>query len=243
LPPGELPIQANAAVFNAETAFRLWEALATGKPMIDKDLTVAGKLKDNGSVRVLRDVPVGMSVMDVLEMAGGLGGEYGELLMGGPFTGRRVTEADAIRKTTGGLIATECFPREEGKIGLLVCACGADEGRLREIAGSMGGRVCAAESCKQATRRGDALKCENPGHCPGQVEKILKLKRAGADAVLIGNCTDCTNTVMSCAPRLGLRVYHSTDQALRAVNRRLIRSFRDKLEPEQTAERSNKSCL
>lgn len=63
--------------------------------------------------------------------------------------------------------------------------------------------------------------------CPGQVAKILALKKAGAEAVLIGNCTDCTNTVMSCAPQLGLPVYHVTDQALRAVNERLIRKIHE----------------
>ena len=53
----------------------------------------------------------------------------------------------------------------------------------------------------------------------------MSLKKSGAEAVLISNCTDCTNTVMSCAPKLGLPVYHCTDGALRAVNHKLIRKF------------------
>ena len=32
---------------------------------------------------------------------------------------------------------------------------------------------------------------------------------------------------MSCAPQLGLPVYHVTDQALRAVNERLIRKIHE----------------
>lgn len=223
LTPEELPSAADVVVINAETAFRLYEAVIRKKPLIDKDITVAGKLKENGAVRVLLDVPVGRKAEDVFQMAGGLGAEYGELIMGGPYTGTR-TEKDApVQKTTGGLIAAECFPAGPEKIGLLVCACGAGKSRLEEIAGSMGSTVAGTEYCKQAQAKGNALKCENPGHCPGQAGKVLALKKAGAQALLISNCTDCSNTVMSCAPQLGLPVYHCTDGALRAVNHKLIR--------------------
>jgi len=225
LPTDALPSQADAVIFNAETALRIREAIVEKKPLIDKDITVAGKLKENASIRIIKNVPVGKKVSGVFEQAGGLNDEFGEIIMGGPFTGKRTTPEEAVQKTTGGLIVSECFFHETGSIGLLVCACGADERRLEEIAVSMGSRVCGTEYCKQAVKHGEALKCENPGHCPGQVEKIMKLKKAGAEAVLISNCTDCTNTVMSCAPKLGLKVFHCTDQVLRAVNHRLIRKY------------------
>lgn len=54
----------------------------------------------------------------------------------------------------------------------------------------------------------------------------MALKKAGAQAVLISNCTDCSNTVMSCAPAMKLPVYHCTDGALRAVNMKLVRRFK-----------------
>jgi len=162
----------------------------------------------------------------VFDMAGGVKDGYGELIMGGPFTGRRTTMESPVIKTTGGLIATECFFKGPDKIGLLVCACGADKERLSQIAKSMGSEVVGVEYCKQAKPVKAALKCENPGKCPGQVGKIMELKKAGAKAVLISNCTDCSNTVMSCAPKMGLPVYHCTDQALRAVNEKLIRRIR-----------------
>jgi hypothetical protein len=145
--------------------------------------------------------------------------------MGGPFTGKRTYPDSPVIKTTGGLIAAECFPKGPEKIGLLVCACGADKDRLMELAESMGSEVVGVEYCKQARQVKTAYKCENPGKCPGQVQKIMALKKAGAEAVLISNCTDCSNTVMSCAPKLGLPVYHCTDGALRAVNHKLVRRF------------------
>ena len=132
---------------------------------------------------------------------------------------------DPIIKTTGGLIAAECFMKGPERIGLLVCACGADRERLEELAESLGSKVVGIEYCKQAKEVRNTRKCENPGRCPGQVQKIMALKKAGAQAVLISNCMDCSNTVMSCAPQLGLAVYHCTDGALRAVNHPLIRKI------------------
>ena len=221
----DLPSEADTIVVNAETAYRIFEAVEERKPFIDKDLTVAGKLQDNGSIHVLLDVPIGKKVKDVLGMVGGIQTEYGELIMGGPFTGKWTELSASIRKTTGGIIATEEFFKGPDKIGILVCACGADQKRLEQQAKSMGSQVVGVEYCKQVHQKGNTLKCENPGHCPGQVGKIMNLKKDGAKAVLISNCSDCTNTVMSCAPKMGLKVYHCTDGSLRAVNHKLIRKM------------------
>lgn len=223
-----LPLEADVIVINAETSCRIQEAVDEKKPFIDKDITVGGKIAGNSSeklIQVFYDVPLGMKVSRVFEMAGGVTKDYGELIMGGPFTGKRTTMDSPIVKTTGGLIASECFMKGPSKIGILVCACGADKERLCEIAESMGSKVAGVEYCKQAIEVKGSRKCENPGKCPGQVQKVMALKKAGAQAVLISNCTDCSNTVMSCAPKLGLPVYHCTDGALRAVNHKLIRKF------------------
>ena len=227
LEPEQLPLAAGAIVINAETVYRLREAVVDKKPLIDKDLTVAGKLKENASIHIFRDVPLGESVGTVIDMAGGLGPEYGEIIMGGPFTGKRTTLSEPIVKTTGGIIVAENFMPGPKKIGLLVCACGANKERLEEQAKSMGSEVVGVEYCKQAKEVKNSLKCENPGRCPGQVQKVMALKKNGAQAVLISNCTDCTNTVMSCAPQLKLPVYHCTDGALRSVNYKMIRRFKN----------------
>lgn len=229
LPPDALPSKANALVINVETLFRIYEAVELKKPLIDKDLTIAGKIKGNHQkdlIQVFLDEPLGIATASLFEKAGGVSEGYGELIAGGPFTGKRTTMDAPLVKTTGGIIATECFLPAPEKIGLLVCACGAGEERLRQIAASMGSEVTGVEFCKQARNVRGNLKCENPGRCPGQVQKVMALKKSGAQAVLISNCTDCSNTVMSCAPKLGLPVYHCTDQALRAVNIPLIRKMK-----------------
>ena len=227
----DLPLAADAIVTNAETACRIQEAVDEHKPFIDKDMTVAGKIAGNEQdklIQVFLDVPLGTKVSAMFEKAGGLGDSYGELIMGGPFTGKRTSPDAPVIKTTGGLIATECFPKGPEKLGVLVCACSACQERMEQIAESLGSEVVGVEKCKQAKEVKGSLKCENPGRCPGQVQKVMALKKAGAQAVLIGNCTDCSNTVMSCAPQLGLPVYHSTDAALRAVNFHLIRKIKNR---------------
>jgi len=221
----QLPFEANVVVINAETVYRICEAVDGRKPLIDKNITVAGKLK-GGLVQVFEDVPIGIRVGTLIENAGGCAAEYGELIMGGPYTGKRTTMDAPIVKTTGGILVTETFLRGPEKIGLLVCACGADQERLVQISQDMGSEIVGIEYCKQAQKVKMVYKCENPGKCPGQVEKVLTLKKAGAQALLISNCTDCTNTVMSCAPQLKLTVYHCTDGALRAVNHKLIRKLK-----------------
>lgn len=234
LPVTSLPLEADAIVINAETVCRVQEAVDLRKPLIDKDMTVAGKIRGNDEdklIQIYLDVPLGTSVAEMFRQAGGdenggLADTYGELIMGGPFTGKRTTPESPVVKTTGGLIAAECFPAGPEKIGLLVCACGASEDRMKELAESLGSEVVGIEYCKQALEVKSARKCLNPGKCPGQVQKVMALKKAGAQAVLIGNCTDCSNTVMSCAPKLGLPVYHCTDCALRAVNHKLVRKIK-----------------
>ncbi len=227
LKPDQLPSQADAIVINAETVLKVREIVEEKKPLIDKDLTVAGKLKESGSIHVLFDVPLGTPVGKIFDQCGGLGEEYGELIMGGPFTGKRTSVEEPIVKTTGGLIAAEKFLPTPDKIGVLVCACGANEERLRQQAASMNSEVVGVEFCKNAIlMKNGSRKCLNPGICPGQVQKVMALKKAGAEAVLISNCTDCTNTVMSCAPQMKLPVYHCTDGSLRSVNHKLIRKFK-----------------
>ena len=44
------------------------------------------------------DVPVGTSVEELIERAGGIDGVYGEIIMGGPFTGKATTFDAPITK-------------------------------------------------------------------------------------------------------------------------------------------------
>ncbi|ACA56655.1 proline reductase-associated electron transfer protein PrdC [Clostridium botulinum] len=226
LDPSQLPLEANAVVSNVETLAKIAEAVELKKPVISKNITVVGKLKNGLESQVFINVPIGTTVRELIEAAGGIDGEYGEIIIGGPFTGHSAKIDEPITKTSGGIIVTMPFLKETRNMGLLVCACGGNENRLREIAANMGAKVVGVERCKQAVEIKGSLKCENPGNCPGQAEKILKLKKSGAEVVLISNCSDCTNTVMCVAPKLKMPVYHLTDHVMRTVNHPLIRRLK-----------------
>ena len=179
LPPTDLPLAAKSIVINVETLARITEAIEERKPCFSKNLTVIGKLNGGNEPHVFKDVPVGTSVSDLIERAGGIDGEYGEIIMGGPFTGKATTLEAPITKTTGGIIVTIEFPDLHGAtMGVLVCACGGDEARMRDIAQKMNANVVSVARCKQAAEmKNGALKCERPGNCPGQVKNSMQFKK------------------------------------------------------------------
>ncbi len=225
----QLPSAARSVVVNLETAAKIAEAVDEKKPCITKNLTVRGKINGGNQAHVFMDVPVGVSVGDLIERAGGIDGVYGEIIMGGAFTGKS-TEFDApITKTTGGILVTIEFPDLHGaNVGLLVCACGGSEERMREIAQKMNGKVVSVCRCKQAieNKPGAPLKCLRPGNCPGQVKNNMQFKKDECEYIIIGNCSDCSNTVMASGPKMGLKVFHQTDHVMRTVGHALYRTLR-----------------
>lgn len=224
LRPDQLPIEAKAVVMNGETLANLTRAVEDLKPVIDKDITVGGKLKNGTESNIFLQVPIGTPISSLIEQCGGIDGEFGEVVIGGPYTGKAGDiHKSVVTKISGGAIVTIPLPEYAGPIGLLVCACGADETRLRDIAGKMKSEVVAVTKCKNIVEVRGANKCLTPGDCPGQVQGIMDLKRNGAKRVLVSNCSDCTNTVMCCAPNMGLPVYHHTDHIFRTVDHELTR--------------------
>ncbi|MDI9502762.1 MAG: proline reductase-associated electron transfer protein PrdC [Tissierellia bacterium] len=232
LPAGALPVQANCIVFNVETLTGIHEAWVEKKPAIDKWITIAGRLNKlaPGETEV-RIVPVGTRIADLVEDYGGIHEPHGEILLGGPHTGLRAGPDAAVQKMTGGMIVTGPFPQVEGPLGIIQCACGPSEERMKEIAASMGAEeITGYEVCKNATPQKVGYKCEDPGHCPGQAEKVLGIRKAGAKAVLIGHCTDCTNTVMGSAPMLGIEVWHCSDCVMDTMGLARTRTIQDENE-------------
>lgn len=191
LVPGQLPIEAKTVVSNVETIKRIVEAIEERKPFITKDITVGGRVKGaENKGKVFMDVPIGMPIITYIEKCGGFIAPYGEIVLGGPFTGRHGEEESPVTKTLGGILVSMPLPQESKKLGIIACECGAQEDRLKQIASLMGAEVVAEEKCKRMTEVNGRFRCDLPGICPGQAEKVLKLKSQGAEAVLIGNCED-----------------------------------------------------
>ena len=188
LQPGQLPLEANAIISNVETIKHVVNAIEDDKPLIDKDLTVGGRVQNPS---IFLDVAIGLPISVFIERAGGYINPHGEIVRGGPFTGRPAQEDEPINKTTGGLLVAMPYPQEKEKVGILICECGAQEERLRQIADGMGAEVVSVQMCKRMKPdKNGRLRCELPGICPGQAEKVLKMKKDGAKAVIAGTCQD-----------------------------------------------------
>ena len=100
VPTGGLPLDVGAVVCNVSTLVNIANAM-DGKKVIEKHVTVGGAVKNPVTVRV----PVGISLKEVLEAAGGTT-EDCLYIIGGPCMGRVVDTLDIpVTKTTGGLLA------------------------------------------------------------------------------------------------------------------------------------------
>ncbi|OPJ56402.1 electron transport complex subunit RnfC [Alkalithermobacter paradoxus] len=190
LKPGELPLSANAVVSNVETLKNIVLAIEDRKPVISKDITLGGRIKNAREGKVFLDVPIGMPVKYFIEKCGGYEIPHGEIVLGGPFTGRHGEEDIPIDKTLGGILVAMPYPNEKRKVGIIACECGADEKRLEEIAKGMGTQVVAKEKCKRMVEVNGRYRCDMPGICPGQAEKVLSLKKQGAEVIITGTCED-----------------------------------------------------
>lgn len=190
LDPGQLPLEAKAIVSNVETLKNITLAIEERKPVITKDITVAGRVKDASSGKAILDVPIGMPVINYIDQCGGYIEPHGEIVLGGPFTGKRGEENTPISKTLGGILVGMPFPKEKRKIGVIECECGAQEHRYKEIAEGMDADIVASTKCKRMVEVNGRFRCNLPGICPGQAEKVLYLKNHGAEAIIIGTCED-----------------------------------------------------
>lgn len=100
VPPGSIPIQVGVAVFNVETVFNIYQALNLKRPVTHKFITITGEVK----APCTRYVPLGMTVEDVVALAGGVTVENPVYLLGGPMTGNLGSKDDLITKTSNAII-------------------------------------------------------------------------------------------------------------------------------------------
>ncbi len=218
--PKDLPSSLNCTVLNGETLYNITKAIQEQKPVIDKDMTIIGDFTNHDHSTVIYDVPVGKSISELTADYHSYY-EIGEVIMGGPYTGVAIDPKNSyVTKTCGSIIFTIPLPIYEGPMGLLVCACGGNEARLRDIATKMKSDIKGVTFCKNYTENN---KCKTPGTCPGQAQASLYLKSCGAKRIIISNCHDCSNTVMNSAPKMGMGVYHATDHILRTIEYPLVR--------------------
>lgn len=100
VPEAGIPLNVGVIVINVETLLNIHNAL-NGKPVVDKYLTVIGEVKKPLTLKV----PVGVSIKDVLRLAGGTTVDDIGIIEGGPMMGKVVHDINTpITKLTKGII-------------------------------------------------------------------------------------------------------------------------------------------
>lgn len=99
VPEGGIPLAVGVVVANVETLINVAKALE-GKPVIAKTITVGGAVSNPVTVTV----PIGVSVAEVIALAGRPTVADYVIIDGGPMMGRLIEPSAPVTKTTGGLL-------------------------------------------------------------------------------------------------------------------------------------------
>jgi electron transport complex protein RnfC len=103
IPPGALPADIGCLVINVRTLFHIWTAVVDGIPVVDRVISVVGDAIT--SPKNLR-APLGTSVRELIDAAGGFSEEPVKILSGGPMMGISMRSIDVpVMKGTSGILA------------------------------------------------------------------------------------------------------------------------------------------
>ena len=101
VPRGKLPLDAGALVFNVSTAAAVYDAVALGKPLIERVTTVTSGVKEPGNL-LLR---VGTRYEDPINACGGMVDDARKVFAGGPMTGLCAADLEVmVTKATNGIV-------------------------------------------------------------------------------------------------------------------------------------------
>ncbi len=100
VPAGKLPIEVGVIVYNVETMLNAYYAINNGVGVTHKYITVTGEVKNPITLKV----PLGITVKEVIDLAGGTTIKDYSLINGGPMTGSIVSENDVITKTSNAIL-------------------------------------------------------------------------------------------------------------------------------------------
>jgi electron transport complex protein RnfC len=103
VPSGGLPLDIGAVVSNAGTVFAIYEAVALGKPLIERIVTVTGPVVARpGNFKVRLGTPLSV----LIEECGGFLEPPGKVVAGGPMMGFALVDLDQpVTKGTSGVLA------------------------------------------------------------------------------------------------------------------------------------------
>lgn len=98
--PGGLPIEQGVAVFNVETIYNVFKAAEKNEPVTEKLVSVVAEVAHPVTVRV----PIGCTIEEVVELAGGTTVKDPVYFTGGPMMGYIGNKEQPVTKTTNAVL-------------------------------------------------------------------------------------------------------------------------------------------
>ena len=99
VPAGAIPLSVGVTVLNVETVYNIYRAMQ-GLPVTHKYVTVTGEVKNPMTVYA----PLGITIAELLDLAGGVTAEDTVCVLGGPMMGRIGSTAEVVTKTTNAVL-------------------------------------------------------------------------------------------------------------------------------------------
>ncbi|WP_284884129.1 cobalamin reductase PduS [Citrobacter portucalensis] len=207
VPPAALPVSVGVVVNNVQTVINIARAVEQQYPVTRRTLTVNGAVASP----ITLTVPIGMSLRDVLALAGGATVDDPGFINGGPMMGGLITSLDTpVSKTTGGLLV---LPKSHALIQRRM----QDERTVLSVAKT----VC--EQCRLCT---DLCPRHLIGHelSPHLLVRAVNYQQAATPQLLLTalTCSEC-NVCESVACPVGIspmRINRMLKRELRALNHR-----------------------
>ncbi|NDO80293.1 electron transport complex protein RnfC [Citrobacter sp. NCU1] len=205
VPPAALPVSVGVVVNNVQTVLNIARAVEQQYPVTRRTLTVNGAVAHPQTLTV----PIGMSLREVLSLAGGATIDAPGFINGGPMMGQLLTTLDTpVTKTTGGLLV---LPEKHP----LIQRRKQDERTLLSVAKT----VC--EQCRLCT---DLCPRHLIGHelSPHLLVRAVNYQQAATPQLLLSalTCSEC-NVCESVACPVGIspmRINRMLKRELRAKN-------------------------
>lgn len=102
VPAMALPSAVGVVVHNVSTTRAVYEAVALGKPLIEKVVTISGRGIAKPANLLVK---IGTKVSDIVEFCGGISDEVAKVVLGGPMMGFAVSTLDIpVTKTTSAVL-------------------------------------------------------------------------------------------------------------------------------------------
>jgi len=184
VPCGGLPMDVGCLVQNVGTAFAIYEALKSGKPLVERVLTVSGSAargKGNFLVRI------GTTFAHVIDQAGGMADGCAKIIMGGPMMGiaQHTTQVPVVKGTSGIVLLSdeEVYRGEPGPC--LRCGKCVDHCPMRLVPNEIArlvekGRIDDAQSYGLL----DCMECGVCAYvCPSKINHVHLIKVGKAEVI------------------------------------------------------------